>query len=93
MKAEVTMRLRNETTKIQTSNAALRREIDRLDVRIKENVGQLKHEYVLRASLMVLTDVLCRIQMELDSRKHEARSELKQQDIVIEVGSSGTFEP
>ncbi|EIN10697.1 hypothetical protein PUNSTDRAFT_132775 [Punctularia strigosozonata HHB-11173 SS5] len=68
MRAEVSVRLRNESSKIQTSNAALRREIDRLDTRIRENVGQLKHE----------------IQMELDSRKHEARSELKQQDIIIE---------
>jgi len=39
-----------------------------LDVKMKEDLGTLKHE----------------IQMELDSRKNETKSDFKQQDILIE---------
>lgn len=46
----------------------LRREVDRLDVKMKEDLGNLKHE----------------IQMELDTRKNESKAELKQRSMVIE---------
>ncbi|EGO01976.1 hypothetical protein SERLA73DRAFT_48935 [Serpula lacrymans var. lacrymans S7.3] len=68
LRAEVTMRTRNESAAMRTATAALRREVDRLDVKMKEDVSTLKHE----------------IQMELDSRKNESKAELKQQDIMIE---------
>jgi hypothetical protein len=48
--------------------AALRREVDRLDVKMKEDLRNLKHE----------------IQMELDTRKNESKADLKQQSIAIE---------
>ncbi|KAF9482465.1 hypothetical protein BDN70DRAFT_801455 [Pholiota conissans] len=68
LRAEMTMATKNDSASIRTATAALRREVDRLDVKMKEDIGNLKHE----------------IQMELDSRKNEAKADLKQQDISIE---------
>ncbi|RDB22791.1 Uncharacterized protein C27B12.07 [Hypsizygus marmoreus] len=68
LRAEITMMTKNDSAAIRTATAALRREVDRLDVKMKEDIGTLKHE----------------IQMDVDSRKNEAKSELKQQDIAIE---------
>jgi len=42
--------------------------VDRVDIKMKEDLTTLKHE----------------IQMELDSRKNESRTDMKRQDIVIE---------
>uniref|UniRef100_D8PRJ4 Uncharacterized protein n=2 Tax=Schizophyllum commune (strain H4-8 / FGSC 9210) TaxID=578458 RepID=D8PRJ4_SCHCM len=68
LRAEITMNTKNDSAAIRTASGALRREVDRLDVKMKEDIGTLKHE----------------IQMELDTRKNEARSQIKQQDIAIE---------
>ncbi|TFK75979.1 hypothetical protein BDN72DRAFT_359471 [Pluteus cervinus] len=68
LRAEITLRTNNESAAIRSGTAALRREVDRLDVKMKEDVGTLKHE----------------IQMEVDSRKNEAKADLKSQDIAIE---------
>ena len=46
LRTETTVLARNETAAIRTATAALRREVDALDVRMKEDVGTLKHEYV-----------------------------------------------
>jgi len=66
--------------------ATLRREVDRLDVKMKEDLGNLKHEYV---SLPFLCEpchrAQSRIQMELDTRKNESKAELKQKSMSIEV--------
>ncbi len=40
------MRTRNESATMQTASAALRREVDALDGRMKEDLANLKHEYV-----------------------------------------------
>jgi len=64
----MTMSTKNDSAAIRAATAALRRDVDRLDVKMKEDIGNLKHE----------------IQMELDSRKNEAKADLKQQDISIE---------
>ncbi|KAG2042924.1 hypothetical protein BDR03DRAFT_942401 [Suillus americanus] len=68
LRAEQTARSRNESATIRSATAALRREVDRLDVKMKEDLGTLKHE----------------IQMELDTRKNESKAQLKQQTIAIE---------
>ncbi|KAF9006448.1 hypothetical protein BDQ17DRAFT_1276846, partial [Cyathus striatus] len=68
LRTEMTMSTKNESAAIRTKTAALRRDLDRLDVKMKEDIANLKHE----------------IQMELDSRKNEAKADLKQQDIAIE---------
>ncbi|KAG2146758.1 hypothetical protein DEU56DRAFT_153853 [Suillus clintonianus] len=68
LRAEQTARSRNESAAIRSATAALRREVDRLDVKMKEDLGTLKHE----------------IQMELDTRKNESKAQLKQQTIAIE---------
>jgi len=62
------MSTNNDSAAMRTATSALRREVDRLDIKMKEDIATLKHE----------------IQMELDSRKNEAKSEFKQQDIAIE---------
>jgi len=68
MRTEMTMRRRNGSAGMRTATAALRREVDALDGRMKEDIDTLKHE----------------IQMELDSRKSEAKNDLRQQDILYE---------
>ncbi|KAI9574595.1 hypothetical protein HD554DRAFT_2048259 [Boletus coccyginus] len=67
-RAEQGSRSRNETAAMRATIVALRREVDRLDVKMKEDLGNLKHE----------------IQMEVDTRKIESKSDLKQQSIAIE---------
>jgi len=83
------MSAKNDSATIRAASTGLRREVDRLDVKMKEGVGKLKHEWVyffvywsLEFSLIVF---LQRIQMELDSRKNEVKADFKQQDIRIEV--------
>ncbi|KAH9938385.1 uncharacterized protein B0H18DRAFT_966884 [Fomitopsis serialis] len=46
LRTETTMLTRNDTAAIRTATGALRREVDVLDVRMKEDIGTLKHEYV-----------------------------------------------
>lgn len=44
LRAEITMMTKNDSAAIRTSTAALRREVDRLDIKMKEDIGTLKHE-------------------------------------------------
>jgi hypothetical protein len=44
LRAELTMNTNNNSAAIRTATAALRREVDQLDVKMKENIGSLKHE-------------------------------------------------
>jgi Protein of unknown function (DUF1640) len=46
MRAEMTTRTRGETVAIRAQSAALRRELDTLSARMKENLDGLKHESV-----------------------------------------------
>ncbi|KAG5641403.1 hypothetical protein DXG03_005339 [Asterophora parasitica] len=88
LRAEITMMTKNDSAAIRTATAALRREVDRLDVKMKEDIGTLKHEYVpsfLQKCLVNVIASVCRIQMDVDSRKAEAKSDVKQRDIAIEV--------
>ncbi|KAJ7368231.1 hypothetical protein DFH08DRAFT_669889, partial [Mycena albidolilacea] len=68
LRAEITMSTNNDSAAMRTATSALRREVDRLDIKMKEDLATLKHE----------------IQIELDSRKNEAKSNFTQQDISIE---------
>ncbi|KAG6918943.1 hypothetical protein DXG01_010598 [Tephrocybe rancida] len=68
LRAEITMMTKNDSAAIRTSTTALRREVDRLDVKMKEDLDTLKHE----------------IQMDVESRKNETKSDHKQRDIAIE---------
>ncbi|EIM88265.1 uncharacterized protein STEHIDRAFT_77126 [Stereum hirsutum FP-91666 SS1] len=67
-RTEVTMRARSESAGIQTQSSALRREVDALDAKMKEELSTLRHE----------------IQMDVDSRKNEEKNEEKKRDIAIE---------
>jgi hypothetical protein len=44
MRAELTMNTNNNSAAIRAATTALRREVDLLDVKMKENLGNLKHE-------------------------------------------------
>ncbi|KAK7049588.1 hypothetical protein VNI00_005619 [Paramarasmius palmivorus] len=68
LRAERTLSTQNDAAAVRTATTALRRDLDRLDQKMKEDIATLKHE----------------IQMELDSRKNEVKDEFKQQDISIE---------
>ncbi|CCM01705.1 uncharacterized protein FIBRA_03769 [Fibroporia radiculosa] len=68
LRTESTMLTRNEAAAMRTATAASRREVDILSVRMKEDLGALKHD----------------IQMELDSRKNESKNDLKRFDIQVE---------
>ncbi|THH14986.1 hypothetical protein EW146_g5429 [Bondarzewia mesenterica] len=68
LRTEVTMRTRSESAAMSTQSAALRREVDALNAKMKEDIATLKHE----------------IQMDVGSRRNEAKNESKRQDIVVE---------
>ncbi|KAI0650003.1 hypothetical protein C8Q79DRAFT_997952 [Trametes meyenii] len=68
LRTEISVLTRNETAAMRTATSALRREVDALDGRMKEEVAQLKHE----------------IQMDVDSRKNESKNDLKAIDLQIE---------
>lgn len=81
------MSTQNEAANLQASLAALRRDVDALDGKMKEDVQTLRHEYVrliivVKFAFTVHRD---RMQMEVDNRKNEARADLKGQDITVEV--------
>ncbi|TCD71297.1 hypothetical protein EIP91_011068 [Steccherinum ochraceum] len=65
LRTEMTMRTRNGSAAMRTATSALRREVDALDGHMKEDLANLKHE----------------IQIDLDSRKNEAKNDLKRQAI------------
>ena len=47
------MLTRNETAAMRTATTALRREVDNLGTRMKEDIATLKHEYVLHLESLV----------------------------------------
>lgn len=50
------MMTKNDSATIRASTAALRREVDRLDMKMKEDVDTLKHEYVFMYHIIFKTD-------------------------------------
>jgi hypothetical protein len=40
------MNIKNESTSISSATAALRRDVERLNIKMKEDITSLKHEYV-----------------------------------------------
>ncbi|KAH8118451.1 hypothetical protein DFH11DRAFT_1503128 [Phellopilus nigrolimitatus] len=65
---EITLRQRHDSATLRTGLAALRREIDALDIKMKSDITNLKHE----------------LQFDVDNRKTESKTDLKQMDIAIE---------
>lgn len=58
MRAEMTTRTRAETAAIRTQSAALRRDVDALSARLKEDIDGLKHECVKSLDLFLLATQL-----------------------------------
>jgi len=44
LRAEMTMNTNNDSAAIRAATAALRRDVDKVDVKMKEDIGNLKHE-------------------------------------------------
>ncbi|KAG8898988.1 hypothetical protein FRB99_007012 [Tulasnella sp. 403] len=68
LRTELTMRTRKETATLRTTLTALRKEVDLLDSKMKEDIATLKHE----------------IQMDINNRKTESKAETKRADLAIE---------
>ncbi|KAF9263475.1 hypothetical protein L218DRAFT_864784 [Marasmius fiardii PR-910] len=68
LRSEMNLTTKNDSAAVTAATTALRRDLDRLDQKMKEDVATLKHE----------------IQMELDSSKNETKDEFKRQDIYVE---------
>lgn len=50
LRQEITTQIGNDAASISTQTAAIRREIDKLDVKMKEDISTLKHEYGITTS-------------------------------------------
>ncbi|CAE6451285.1 unnamed protein product [Rhizoctonia solani] len=68
LRTELTMRTRSEFAALRTASNSLRREVDTLNGKMKEDVGTLKHE----------------IDMEINNRKNESRADAKVNELAIE---------
>ncbi|RXK37730.1 hypothetical protein M231_04979 [Tremella mesenterica] len=68
LRTELSVRARNDGAALKAMAGAIRREVDQLEQKMKEDVGTLKHD----------------IEMDMNNRKSETRSELKGFDIAIE---------
>ncbi|KAG9127722.1 hypothetical protein FRC07_010487 [Ceratobasidium sp. 392] len=68
LRAELTMRTRSEFAALRTASTALRREVDALNGKLKEDIATLKHD----------------IEMEINDRKNETRADAKASEIAIE---------
>ncbi|CAE6414722.1 unnamed protein product [Rhizoctonia solani] len=68
LRTELTMRTRSEFAALRTASNALRREVDALNGKMKEDIGTLKHE----------------IDMEINNRKNETRADAKVNELAIE---------
>jgi len=68
LRTELTMRTRKETATLRTALTALRKEVDILDAKMKEDIASLKHE----------------IQMDMNNRKAEAKADAKLSELAME---------
>ncbi|TXT15563.1 hypothetical protein VHUM_00066 [Vanrija humicola] len=68
LRTEMSTRARNDGLKLRAVGAAIRREVDGLDQKIKESVQQMKHD----------------IEIDMNNRKAETTAELKRFDIAVE---------
>ncbi|KIO28867.1 hypothetical protein M407DRAFT_175460, partial [Tulasnella calospora MUT 4182] len=69
LRTELTLRTRKETATLRTTLNALKKEVDLLDGKMKEEIANLKHE----------------IQIDINNRKTESKAETKARDIDIET--------
>lgn len=60
------MRTRNESAAMRTANAALRRDVDAVDGRMKEDIANMKHECVLLGWFFEIT-LMCRPEFKWSS--------------------------
>lgn len=82
LRTELSVRARNDGTALRTAAGAIRREVEGLEVKIKEDVQTMKHEYV--QSVMISGVLTISIEMEMNNRKDDTRTEMKGFDMTIE---------
>ena len=79
LRTELSVRARNDGTALRTAAGAIRREVEGLEVKIKEDTQTMKHEYVPSRRLANNS-----IEMEMNNRKDDTRTEMKGFDLHIE---------
>lgn len=84
LRTELSVRARNDGEALKAMSGAIRRGVDSLEQKMREDVQTLKHEWVLTACLLRLTNFS--VEMDMNNRKSETRSEMKGFEIAIEVG-------
>jgi hypothetical protein len=60
---------------MRTATAALRREVDRLDIKMKEDIATLKHEYIV--SSLCIERLLILLQNPDGIRQSEERGKIR----------------
>ncbi|KAF9519172.1 hypothetical protein BS47DRAFT_1288712 [Hydnum rufescens UP504] len=68
LRTELSMRTKNESAALQTSTSTIRKDVESLSARMKEELATLKHN----------------VQMDMNNRKNEVNSETKKSAIAIE---------
>ena len=86
----MSVKARNDGIQLRSTASLIRREVDSLSQKLKEDIGTLKHEYVVALLWRTSADADCltSIEMDMNNRKAENRSDQKGYDIAIEVGVS-----
>lgn len=87
LRSEVTLNTGKDSATIQTATTALRREVDQLDVKMKEDIASLKHEYISHITSLRFLNVAGSIQIAMDTQRNEVKDEFKQQNISIEAST------
>ncbi|KAG8748569.1 hypothetical protein FRC10_003703 [Ceratobasidium sp. 414] len=80
LRAELTMRTRSEFAALRTASTALRRDVDALNGKLKEDIATLKHD-----RKYIACGTRTSIEMEINDRKNETRADAKASEIAIEV--------
>ncbi|GHJ85309.1 hypothetical protein NliqN6_1711 [Naganishia liquefaciens] len=85
LRTELSVKARNDGIQLRSTASLIRREVDSLSQKLKEDIGTLKHEYEMAATLFgTVTDHSLSIEMDMNNRKAENRSDQKGYDIAIE---------
>lgn len=91
LRTELSVQTRNDGLALKAMAVAIRREVEQLEQKMQEDIQTLKHEYVIIYFFLFFFAFICSydgdsIEMDMNNRKAETRTEIKGFDINIEVG-------
>lgn len=93
LRTELSVKARNDGIQLRSTASLIRREVDSLSQKLKEDIGTLKHECVQDVCFLFCADRLHSIEMDMNNRKAENRSDQKGYDIAIEVRVCDSADP